>query len=478
MRNFPFIYMQHSWKHYFPRKFSSWALLLICYFYTQEHFIHAPWKEEFKKVIDYDVLQYYSYLPAAFIEKDLRLDFYRKNPQHYHLSRMYWPQELDDGSYVIKVSYGVSLAYLPFFGVAHAYCLLSDDFEASGFTLPYAVAISLAGWFWLCLGFVFLMLFLRAHFDDPIVAVVILALAFATNLYYTLLLEASMSHPFNFGLGSLFLFSLHKFRTKSNFVYLAIMAFVGGWMFIIRPTNALYLALPLFYWPAKSHFKENLYWWKSKKWLFAFAAVIFILPILPQLLYWKIATDEWLIYSYNEERFYLTNPHILEGLFSYRKGWLVYTPIMVLSLLGLGMTTTDKGYFRFWPLFIVLYIYVIFSWWCWWFGGGFGSRVMIDIYPLLAVPIAFTIRWIWKKGWILRLCTLILIYKFYGWNIRQTHQFSHWGIHYDSMTKDAFWYSVEHKFYYKPEEFQALLSSPDYDAAVKGEDEYEFDPFK
>ena len=32
-------------------------------------------------------------------------------------------------------------------------------------------------------------------------------------------------------------------------------------------------------------------------------------------------------------------------------------------------------------------IYLFSSWWCWWFGGGFGMRPMIDYYPLFIIPI-------------------------------------------------------------------------------------------
>jgi hypothetical protein len=39
-------------------------------------------------------------------------------------------------------------------------------------------------------------------------------------------------------------------------------------------------------------------------------------------------------------------------------------------------------------IFVPLNIYIIFSWWCWWYGGGFGQRAFIDSYALMAVATA------------------------------------------------------------------------------------------
>lgn len=39
--------------------------------------------------------------------------------------------------------------------------------------------------------------------------------------------------------------------------------------------------------------------------------------------------------------------------------------------------------------FSVIYIYVMSSWECWWYAASFGQRVMVDIYPILALPLVF-----------------------------------------------------------------------------------------
>jgi hypothetical protein len=95
-------------------------------------------------------------------------------------------------------------------------------------------------------------------------------------------------------------------------------------------------------------------------------------------------------YSYGDEGFFFTNPQIINGLFSYRKGWLIYTPLMIFALLGILTLARRKFQQFFIPvlIFTVANIYVVYSWWCWWYGGSFGSRPMIDSYPLMAVALA------------------------------------------------------------------------------------------
>lgn len=458
-----------------PTGLSRWSLVFIWCFYTWAHFDFAPWEERYKKVIDHDVIYYYSYLPAAFIEKDLALDFYKDNPEHYHKSRMYWPEILDDGSAVIKVSYGTALAYLPFFTAAHLYCQWNESYAADGFSKPYHVAIALSGWFWMCVGFYFLRKLLIQHFTEWESSLTLLILALATNLFYTLLLESALSHPFSFSIGCLFLWSLDRFRRANNWQALALMALSGGWLLVIRPTNAIYLLLPFLYWPAQTSLADEWKWWLQQRWRLLLALLLFILPILPQLAYWKIATGHWVSYSYTDERFFFANPHLLEGLFSYRKGWLVYTPIMLLSVFGLIQMGRGTRAFRFWPWVIAAYIYVVYSWWCWWYGGGFGSRVMVDVYPILAIALAEGVSWFWRRKNIAFPIILLMAIGFFSWwNFRQTDQYWRWRIHYDSMTKEAYWFSVKHRHAKDVEPFEKLLKAPDYQAAFKGEDEYPF----
>ena len=112
-------------------------------------------------------------------------------------------------------------------------------------------------------------------------------------------------------------------------------------------------------------------------------------------------------------------------------------------------------------------MYIVWSWWCWWYGGVFGQRALIESYVLLAIPLTAFTEYILEKKLIYRASYLILIACFISLNLFQSWQFSVGVIHYDSMSRKAYWYSlfrtkVEDKFY-------LMLDSPDIEAAMKGD---------
>ena len=110
------------------------------------------------------------------------------------------------------------------------------------------------------------------------------------------------------------------------------------------------------------------------------------------MLYWKAASGKFLYYSY-DGGFDFLHPNILRGLFSLRKGWLVYTPVMTLALLGIPlMWNRYRELFWVCAVYIVVTIYVTFSWTSWWYGGSFGQRPMVETYALLLFPLGVFFR--------------------------------------------------------------------------------------
>ena len=146
-------------------------------------------------------------------------------------------------------------------------------------------------------------------------------------------------------------------------------------------------------------------------WEYKIQVLIIVIATLivwvPQIAFWKYATGHYFFFSYGEERFYFDSPHIFDGLFSYRKGWLLYTPIMVFALLGIvSLVKVQKKWLAPVLVFTSLNIYVIYSWWCWWYGGSFGSRPMVDSYALMAIPLAAFYSWMDSKHHLLRYASI------------------------------------------------------------------------
>ena len=416
-----------------------------------------------EKVIAWDVVSYYAYLPATFIEHDLTLSF----TEHEHVGT-YWPETLEDGSKVIKTSMGVSIMYCPFFLAAHLTAPFLG-YPADGFSEPYAFALVLAGLFYALLGLLLLRKVLLRHFPEWITALTLIIVALCTNLYWYSLYESPMSHAFSFCLIALLALLTELWHNKPSVGRSLGIGLTLGLISLVRPTNALVGIYFLLYGVRSKEtivakWQVLLQSWRN---LLLMAAGILIVWA-PQMAYWYANTGHLFHYSYGEsERFFFGDSKILQGLLGFRKGWLIYTPVMLFALTGLvPLYRRHRRFFWAITLFLIINIYVIFSWWCWWYGGSCGMRAMIDCYALLAIPLAAWIEWVASRKCFLRWLLLILLVAVSALSAFHNLRYIHGSIHWDSMTKEAYFNSFFHT--HPCEGFDSLLEEPEYEAARAG----------
>jgi hypothetical protein len=422
----------------------------------------AKWNK--KSVIDWDVTSYYSYLPAAFIKKDLTLKFFDEDPQFYILNKQYNPQKCPNGNYVIKTSMGMSVMYLPFFELAHIYAQMFG-YPADGYSEPYQFMIQFSGLVYLVIGLYFLRRLLLLYFSEKVVAFTFLFVLFGSNLFYYASVQGAMSHAHTFCLACVFIWYSIKWLLKPDLKITIILGLTFGLIVLIRPVNILFILFPVFFGVTSLEgIKQRLFLFLKRMSLVLLMAALTFLVFLPQLVYWKYISGHYFFNSYIGEQFYFGHPHLIEGLFGFRKGWLLYSPIMIFSLIGIVILFKTKKEFS-WPaaILFVIYTYVVLSWWCWWYGGSYGLRAMIDIYPFLIIAFAvFINKMILNKTVMSVLGILVLI------NCFQMYQYRRGVIHFDSMTKEAY---MDALFRVKTSpNLEKLISPPDYEKARKGEE--------
>jgi hypothetical protein len=224
---------------------------------------------------------------------------------------------------------------------------------------------------------------LRTYFSDGITALTLLALAFGTNLYYYSHGQAAMPHVYLFALVSGLLWFTIQFYANPSWRNVLILGLIASLITLVRPNHILMWAIPMgFGLTSVATIRERFRFWKRhfpKLLLFPLVQAIILTP---QILYWNLMTDHWIYYSYGDESFFWTDPQVLKVWFSYRNGWLVYTPLMALGVAGLLLLRKYARDFSIVvPFVFALGTYVISCWWCWWYGGSFGQRVFIDFYP-------------------------------------------------------------------------------------------------
>lgn len=363
-------------------RFSLFCIVLTV-LYSQHEFDSA-----FDRPINGDAKGYYAYLPALFIYGDFSYSFVDSMEKKYYppdgsLAKNFRVKQAN-GSVVNKCFPGTAIFYLPFFAFA---ALLSFmlNYPMDGYSVLFQVAIPFAHVFYVLLGSYLFNLFLKSRgvsWDKRWIA--ILLVLFATNLYFYFIYDFTVAHVFGyFGVCTL-LYLVEKYRKQAKTIHLSLASSLVALLLITRPTNAMILLfIPLvFSWKELTVFFSWRFYFQ-KKHVLTLLFPLLILSIAPIL--WKIQTGNFLVYSYGEEKLNLLNPHLIDFLFSFKKGWFLWSPFVLLAfILGtIAFYRIEK-----WKAFvfffgIMLVAYVFSSWWIWTFGMGMGQRPMIEFYPIL-----------------------------------------------------------------------------------------------
>ena len=442
----------------------AWSITLVLVTVTFSDFSTRIWQSP-GRIIQWDVIDYYGYLPAAFIYHDITLKF----QDHYsgHKKFLFWAKKTATGNYVFKMTMGVSVMLSPFFFIANE-AAGPLGYNTGGYSLPYRFAIVMAALFYLVLGLVFLTRVLRNYFSQWVTALIVLSIGLGTNLFWYSTFEPGMSHVYTFAMVSVFLYVTILWYRNNTLPKAILLGLITGLITLTRPVNILFVLFFLFY-DVKNlqDIKNKIVFFKHRYLQLLIMTVFGFLILVPQFLYWKTVTGHWLYYSYGKEGFFFLHPQIFHVLFSFRKGWFIYTPVMIFAVSGIYfLYKKHKAFFLPTLLFLIIYLYVVSSWWCWWYGGSLGQRELIDIYPVMALPLAAFVEWISKakKRIALPVASLLLAAVLLGafYNI----QYYYGSIHWDSMTKAA-WLNSFGRIH-PSSRFYRLLKTPDYKDALLG----------
>lgn len=373
------------------------SAVLSAYAYLGCLIYGPPWNPPIRS----DGFGYYAYLPTVFIDHDLSM----KSPKAFRwtvVGTKPLPYEWDGismyaptGKYLDKYTMGTAVLEFPFFGAA----LISANvlgFPPNGYSLPFQIAIQLSGMTYLAAGAFLLFRYLSARFDTRICFLSTTAAVLGTSVIHYGTLGSTLSHSFSFFLFALLLTCAELYRTTDvqSARSLRRSAYVGalvGLITLVRVTNVIAAIIPLAF--ALGRFGR----FKSARALLletCCGITAFIILLLPQLMYWHAVTGHVFVNSYLGEGFNWLTPQVVPFLFSLRRGFFVWTPIALFAIGGFPLLyRIDRSLAVAIGLVLLADIYICSSWWCWWFGAGFGCRPFADLMPLMAIPLAYCMQW-------------------------------------------------------------------------------------
>ncbi|MFK7756310.1 MAG: hypothetical protein AB8B53_05190 [Flavobacteriales bacterium] len=440
---------------------SKKSLWLVTIVYLALALNFANWNHN--KLIRSDTILYYQYLTAAFQFDDMSFQFHNQLPEDF--DGEIWVTVTEEGIHN-KVTMGMAILLVPFYLMAYAINMIFD-LGSYGYSNVFQFFLFIAGVFYGLMGLIVVRKVLLKLFSESAVAVTLLIVGLGTNLTYYSALCPGMTHVYSFFLFAMVLWLTVRWFEKVSLKNTLGLGMILGLICLVRPSNALVVLLPILYGvTTHSSLKHGVSWYLGRFPYYLLMAGGTFMVVSLQLIFWKYSTGSWLVYSYGDEGFFWSDPKILDGLFGARKGWLFYTPLMSLSLLGLLVRKKESRHFTFAiALFFLVNLYVIVSWWCWWYGGGFGMRPLIESYALLAVPLAVAVSTLLRIR-LIKWITLPLIIAFLYLNLFQCWQYEKGLIHYDGMNLES--YKKLFLQRHNPKDIYDYIESPDYNEAKKG----------
>lgn len=376
-------------------------------------------------ILSFDYFGLYLYLPATFIYHDPGISdlswleqinaTYQNTPNFYQLHAI-------GGNNIIRFFCGMSILLMPFFFIGHGLAHLTA-YPTDGFSYPYQLAMMLAAFFYVAVGLIYSRKVLLKFFDDRITAITLLAMYLGTNLFFWTTFDAGAPHTLLFTLYAMLLWFTIRWHEKPKISYAIVIGLLLGLIIVSRPGEIIAVLIPLFW---------NIYNWESFKTKFFLVLKHFhhvillvfftVLPGLPQIAYYELYTGYVYYNTYTDPQSGLdfSNPRFSWVLFSYRKGWFVYAPMMIFAIVGFAaMLKKNSRPFLSLMTHFLLNLVLIAS-----FTSlvSYGWRAFIQSYALLIIPLGFFIQFlsenvikITKYILMLILAFFILLTIFQGW---------------------------------------------------------------
>lgn len=355
-----------------------------------------------------DEIEYFSYLRSLVFDGDLDFEneyrhFVDRDPQGLAGFRETFLDNREPltGRPKNFAPIGSALLWSPAYLLAHAGVLaargMGSGVAADGFSLPYVAAVCYASAFYAFLGLWLAERAVRVHGGAAGTAAVA-ALWWGTPLLYYMTIAPGFSHGTSVLVVTLTLWLwLRTVETGGRVVDWAAIGAAGGVSGLVREQDILYLAAPAL-WLFVRAFRTGA--WGAAIVRAAALVAAAVAAFLPQLLAYR-ALNGGLAPSRNvQNKMIFTSPHFFEVLFDPGHGLFVWSPLVLVAVLGLLAAWQKhrdavRGALL---LAFLLQVWINGSVDSWTQAGAFGSRRFVSATPILAFGLAFVFDFLRRRA--------------------------------------------------------------------------------
>ena len=378
-------------------------------------------------IINGDALQYYAQIRSLVFDGDIDYEneFTDFNP-HNHITQLA-DKNPDTGRVPNKYTLGTAILWAPFYGLSHLAVVVFDLESGGGYGFAYQLAILLASILYALLGLFFCLKLLNLFVKRKSANLAIASFFIGSNLLYYVVIEPGMAHTVSFSMVSGYLYLAIKYFEKKKPVKIALaLGFFAAMMILVRPQNVFFVILSL----------VELFSLISRKRAIPFnyyliASAMAVTLFLPQLFYWKELYGSYFAYSYSGETFvHWYKPNIIGVLLSKNSGYFYWNPIHIIGVLGLALFfRKNKQLATILVVLLLVQIYLLSAWHCWWLGDSFGYRGLISCASMGMLGLALCLE---KINWERKKVVVLSALSIFGiWNILLMFQYAKGWISHD-----------------------------------------------
>jgi hypothetical protein len=352
-----------------------------------------------------DAIEYYAYDRSLYFDHDLNFfndyqGFYDRNPKALEKFKEGFLDKTNPAGHAINNGpAGSALLWSPFFlaGDASARALhaVGSSVAADGFSGPYIRAVSLGASIYAGIGMILTYLLARAITNAPAAFWATLAIWLATPAIFYSHLAPTYAHATSWFAASAFL--TVWFRTRGGRTWRAWLALgaLGGLVAMVREQDAVFLAVPavdetLRLLPGLR--RPDRPWLRDLARTLAggiFMGLCAVVAFSPQLAVYKTLNGNFRPSSEVSDKLHWNAPNALRVLFEAHHGMFVWSPVLLLAVVGLGLLIA-----RDYRLGLSLSTGLLLTWYLngafqtWSTAGAFGARRFIVCSPIFAIGLA------------------------------------------------------------------------------------------
>ncbi|MEO6728823.1 MAG: hypothetical protein ABIM99_02775 [Candidatus Dojkabacteria bacterium] len=316
----------------------------------------------------------------------------------------------ENGKFVTVYPPGSSILMWPFLSVskfADNGTVYTDYYKAfNGHSLADGIAVLLAASFYMVLSLVIIYKLLKGLGFSTKVSIVSLSSIYLGSYMLTYTEQfASYSHIYEIFTASLLLYFLYLFGKRFEYKYMFLAGLATGLLVLTRPVDIV-IAIPIFLFILIYRNRRAKLWYVLGGTPFAFLFLAFNLTS-----YGNALSSG---YGSPEKLFDFSKFNLINLLFSDVRGWFIYSPIMILAVIGLiAYSRKNKPSFLIYLAPCVLLVLIYSFWPNWWAGDSLGQRFLMVLVPFMAIGLANILKVVMslraKRGNLISILMLLTI---------------------------------------------------------------------